>query len=220
MLEGTILNIGDVLRVDIGQGLSCYQITNNLNLGPTVPVLVEKVYLNGCGDCILDLRDGICPTPTPTVSVTQTITPTQTPTPTNSVTPTPTKTPTTTPVVTYYSLGLMASGFNNRTDYDNPSNESRLSIICDGVRNLGAGETPGTNGHVYSTVDCSVITSTIQAPGNTLYELQNGVYYPLTGGQSVTNGCQGWLLDINGVVLATYPSFCSGGSGACVVCGG
>lgn len=215
-----MLNIGDVLRVDIGQGLNCYQITSGLSSGPTVGILVQEVYQSGCVDCILDLPSGICPTPTPTVSATQTITPTQTSTPTNSVTPTPTKTPTSTPVVTYYSLGLMASGFNNRTDYDQPSNTSRLSDICNGVRTLGGGVVPGVNGHVYTTVDCSIITNSALAPGNTLYELQDGVYYPLIGGQSVTNGCQGWLLDINGVILSTYPSFCSGGSGSCVVCAG
>lgn len=162
----------------------------------------------------------VTPTETPTNTPTPSITPTNTSTPTNSVTPTPTKTPTSTPVVTYYSLGLMASGFNNRTDYDQPSNTSRLSDICNGVRTLGGGVVPGVNGHVYTTVDCSIITNSALAPGNTLYELQDGVYYPLIGGQSVTNGCQGWLLDINGVILSTYPSFCSGGSGSCVVCAG
>jgi len=101
-LQGTMLNIGDVLRVDIGQGLNCYQITGSINAGPPTSVLVQEVYQSGCGDCILDLPSGICPTPTPTPTssitptntVTPTITPTRTRTPTPTITPTRTLTPT------------------------------------------------------------------------------------------------------------------------------
>jgi hypothetical protein len=216
----TIIGVGMIIRVDIGFGEDCYTITSTPAPTSSNTKIVLEIYQTDCADCINDLPDKVCPTPTPTPTTTNTPTPSTSLTPTLTSTPTRTPTPTSSGVITYYSLGLMSSGFSNRTEFDQPSNPTQLATICNAVRTLGAGEIPGQNGHVYSTVDCTIITNPSLAPGYTLYELQDGVYNPLTGGQSVTNGCQGWLLDVNGVILATYPNYCSGGSGSCVVCGG
>jgi hypothetical protein len=216
----TIIGVGMIIRVDIGFGEDCYTITSTPSPTSSNTKIVLEIYETDCADCINDLPGKVCPTPTPTPTTTNTPTPSTSLTPTLTSTPTRTPTPTSSGVITYYSLGLMASGFSNRTEFDQPSNPTQLATICNAVRTLGAGEIPGQNGHVYSTVDCTIITNPSLAPGYTLYELQDGVYNPLTGGQSVTNGCQGWLLDVNGVILATYPDYCSGGSGSCVVCGG
>jgi hypothetical protein len=206
---------GQVLYVTGTEGVkACYTVTEAYEGGATFTVQSVTSYVN-CETCAAG--------PIPTPSITPTRTPSATPaasiTPTRTKTPTPTRTPTATPATTYSSLGLLATGFNNRTDYDQPNNNTRLGIICNGVRTLGGGQLPGTNGHVYYTGSCATITSSATAPGKVLFELQDGVYYPLTSGQAVTNGCQGWLLDINGVILSTYPTFCSGGSGGCIQCG-
>jgi hypothetical protein len=205
--ETTISN-GDSVSVDFGEGVQCYTVrTSRSSEEPGFTPL--RVY-SGDETCESCLNDNPCPVPEPSVTPTPTIT--RTPTPTVTRTPTPS------PQIVYNSLGLLATGFSNRTDYDQPANTTRLAEICNGVRTLGGGELPGTNGHVYYTGDCSTITSSVTAPGKILFELQDGDYIPLTSGQSVTNGCQGWLLDINGVILSTYPSFCSGGSESCQNC--
>ena len=211
---------------NFGSGTQCYYVVSASESFDYIYTIDDVLQDFLCNESICT---DYCPTPTPTPTIsespTPTVTPTitetsgPTPTPTISVTPTLTRTPTSSPAIVYNSLGLLATGFNNRTDYDQPSTTGRLSIICNGVRTLGGGQLPGTNGHVYYTGDCSTITSSVTAPGKTLFELQDGDYIPLTSGQSVTNGCQGWLLDINGVILSTYPSFCSGGSSGCVQCG-
>ena len=100
------VNPGDVIVIDIGNGLQCYAVqTADIFFGSPDYTIV-RVYQGG--DCGVCLAEYICPSPTPTPTRTQTatpsVTPTKTPTntPTVSVTPTktPTKTPTNTPTVT------------------------------------------------------------------------------------------------------------------------
>jgi hypothetical protein len=208
---------GQVLFVTGTEGVkACYTVTEATE-GATFTVESVTSYVN-CAAC----DDGPLPTPSITPTKTPSATPAASITPTRTKTPTPTRTPTSSPAVVYSSLGLLASGFNNRTDFDQPSTTARLSIICNGVRTLGAGQLPGTEGHVYYTGDCSTITSSATAPGKILYALTDvGIapfYAPLEN-QSVTNGCQGWLTGAGGVILSTYPTFCSGGSSGCIQCG-
>jgi hypothetical protein len=208
--ETTISN-GDSVSVDFGEGVQCYTVrTSRSSEEPGFTPL--RVY-SGDETCESCLNDNPCPVPEPSVTPTPTIT--RTPTPTVTRTPTPS------PGVVYNSLGLLATGFNNRTDFDQPDTEGRLSIICNGVRTLGGGQLPGTEGHVYYTGSCATITSSATAPGNILYALTDvGIapFYDPLEFQSVTNGCQGWLTGAGGVIISTYPSFCSGGSGGCINC--
>jgi hypothetical protein len=204
--------ITDVVYIEGNDGTrGCY---TNLGSSPGDPaqfLVLSMVTYETCEQC----KEGPIPTP----PVTPSNTPTRTVTPT--VTRTPTRTPTPSPGVVYNSLGLLASGFNNRTEYIAPATTPVLSTICNAVRTLGGGDLPGTEGHVYYTGDCSTITSSATAPGKILYALTDvGIdpfYAPLEF-QSVTNGCQGWLTGAGGVILSTYPSFCSGGSGGCINC--
>jgi hypothetical protein len=226
---------------------TCYEVQNVQVGGEGTTFIPSFNIFDNCVNCetiapcpsptptpTMTVTPTVTPTLTPTNSVTPTITdtatqtptitetPTNTPTPTRTVTPTVTRTPTPSPGVVYNSLGLLASGFNNRTEYKAPATTIELSTICNSVRTLGGGELPGTDGHVYYTGSCATITSSATAPGKILYALTDVGFAPFYAPlefQAVTNGCQGWLTGAGGVILSTYPSFCSGGSGSCVICG-
>jgi len=105
LLQGTPINVGNVIFINIGSGDTCFELTTApAPIAPSASPL-STVY-NDCTDCRTNSGQGPCPsqtpTPTPTVTPTNTVTPSNPPTitPTRTSTPPVTPTKTVTPSVT------------------------------------------------------------------------------------------------------------------------
>ena len=190
----------DIVVVNAGSGNQCYTINMLVPTSSQTPLYVITEWYASPAECSTCTDFHPCPTPTPTPSPTSTLTPT--PTPTITVTPTISVTPTSSLGPVYYSVG--SSCYSNKVSKHSPDDEV---LDCAQVQ-AGA----GLVGVMFA--NANLTTMSTNPIGKIIYEYVSGesTYYPYQNG-SVSNGCNYWITDGNGVVTAW--GTCSGASGCC-----
>jgi len=194
------LQSSDIVVINAGAGNQCYTINMLVPTSSQTPLYVITEWYASPAECSTCTDFHPCPTPTPTPSPTSTLTPT--PTPTITVTPTISVTPTSSLGPVYYSVG--SSCYSNKVSKHSPDDE-----VLDCAQVQGGA---GIVGVMFA--NANLTTMSTNPIGKIIYEYVSGeaTYYPYQNG-SVSNGCNYWITDGNGVVTAW--GTCSGASGCC-----